>query len=129
MEKEEMKELAREHGVKLKTVRQFIEAGVPEEIIPDLLDMRNLLCGYDFEGDGSIVGQVSIEAMLEAFNAVEGDMDHLELLVEEATTRAGILYWQMRYRKASKREFASRFTIAMQEATEEFKDRGIRMFE
>ncbi|OGM31083.1 hypothetical protein A2630_00250 [Candidatus Woesebacteria bacterium RIFCSPHIGHO2_01_FULL_44_10] len=107
----EIKAYAESAGVKHTTVRKFLIAGVPEDDIEEVLDMRNKLTEYDSKG--RITGQATVEAMIEAWQCVDGEIDCLDILVDRALE------------KVIKKATTGQFNRALHVAMEEFQNGGL----
>ncbi len=82
-------ELMKKSGVNRATLEEFINGGVPLEDLEDVVELRNALTEYRMEhsvGDniGSIYGQVTVKAMIDAYQACDGDVETLEAVVDVA---------------------------------------------
>lgn len=127
MEEKEMRELVKEHGVKITTIKYLLEEGVSEEDVDSILDLRNVLCDYGDKGE--IEAQISVAEIVKAYHAVDKDLEILSALVEKATSRATDLFVHWWKARKSKAVLAARFTQAMRELIEEYKIGGPTIFD
>lgn len=82
----ERKSIAKDSDARIGSVNQIIEAGVPDDDVEGILELRETLTYYDYSKPKSqqIIAQPTIKAMTEAYHGTGEDLDNLEAVVEFA---------------------------------------------
>lgn len=127
----ELDTLAIKLEVKPETIRRLIAGGVREEDVEDVLEMRQRLSDFETEiksiGEPLKIGaEVSVEAMIKAYKAVDGDIELLGLLVDKAEEIASEIASQFEGAGRNRSKFVNlyrgRFTVAMNEVVKGFQE-------
>lgn len=70
-------------GVKYKTIRKLVAGGVPHHLVGEVLDLREALTIRDPEKNWRQIAAPTVDQMLQAWQACEGDMQALEYFVDQ----------------------------------------------
>jgi len=82
----ERKIITNDTNSKISSVDKIVKAGIPDEHVEDILEMREILTYYDFSKPkrNQIIAQPTVEAMIKAYHEADDDLDILEVIVETA---------------------------------------------
>jgi hypothetical protein len=120
---EEMREIAQAHNSNLAIVKKILEAGINPQDVETLLEMRDHLSGVWYTDEEGLPGPkrediASVESLISAYQAVEGNLDDLQNLVEVAKSSTD-----------SSRPRWGEHTRALLETVEEYQKIGDLIFE
>jgi hypothetical protein len=117
MEKADVKFLCKVHGVQPMTVGRLLKAGVSDDDVYEVLEMRGVLS--DQNDRGEVCAIVSVGVMAEAYRVAGGDMDVLERMVERADEGATEICSRWSRRTGRRvNDLRARYSRAMEEVME-----------
>ncbi len=84
--KADLKIIARDADAKLASVEKLIAAGIPEDDVSSVLELRENMTEYEFSRpkNKQIIAQPAIDVMIEAWEGANRDLDVLESIVDYA---------------------------------------------